>query len=97
MPEERDILNSALNSTEPWRAPTKWSIKLQSAHSVDDLILNYDPESPPESFRQAACRRHRRARPAVFPGGLSRGHRATHLTPDYLPSRWYEYRRNVAD
>ena len=31
---------------------------MRSTYSVDDLILNSDPESPQERFRQAVCRRH---------------------------------------
>jgi nucleoside phosphorylase len=126
----------AMNSTEVGRAPTKWSIKMQSAYSVDDLILNYDPESPPERFRQAGLPAALKSSTGRLPGPVPwpQGHApsaaplpqppaesddfgrfhgydavvvtwtaaeaaalAALFTPDYLPSRWYEYRHNVAD
>ena len=104
--------------------------------SVDDLILNYDPEFPAERFRQAGLPAALKSSTGRLPGPVAwpQGHAPTAaplpeppaetddlspfhgydavvvtwtaaeaaalaalFTPDYLPSRWYEYRHNVAD
>jgi hypothetical protein len=109
---------------------------MRSPYSVDDLILNYDPEFPAERFRQsglpAAMKSStgRLSGPVPWPQGHApiaaplprppaesdnfdgfRGYDAVVVTwtaaeaaalaalftPEYLPSRWYEYRHNVAD
>ena len=108
---------------------------MQSTYSVDDLILNYDPESPPERFRAAGLPAALKSSTGRLPGPVPwpRGHApiaaplpeppaesddlgrfvgydavvvtwtaaeaaalAALFTPDFLPSRWYEYRHNVA-
>ena len=109
---------------------------MQSSDSVDDLILNYDPEHPQERFRRAGLPAALKSSTGRLPGpvpwpqghapaaaplaqppaetddlGRFRGYDAVVvtwtsaeaaalaalLTPDFLPSRWYEYRHNVAD
>jgi len=109
---------------------------MRSTCSVDDLILNSDPESPQERFRQAGLPAALKSSIGRLPGpvpwpqgraptaaplplppaesddlGRFRGYDAVVVTwtaaeaaalavlfmPDYLPSRWYEYRHNVAD
>ena len=109
---------------------------MQSSYSVDDLILNYDPEHPQERFRRAGLPAALKSSTGRLPGpvpwpqghapaaaplaqppaetddlGRFRGYDAVVvtwtsaeaaalaalLTPDFLPSRWYEYRHNVAD
>ena len=67
------MLSVAMHSTGAPRARAKGVGKMRSTYSVDDLILNYDPEHPPERFREAGLER---ARPAASPG-LFRGRRAT--------------------
>ena len=103
--------------------------------SVDDLILNYDPEAPAARFKDAgvagALKSSTGRLPSVVP--WPQGHAPTAVplspapsptddlsrfagydaivvtytaaeasalaslfTPDYLPSRWYEYKYNVA-
>ena len=107
---------------------------MRSTYSVDDLILNYDPEAPQERFRQAGLPAALKSSTGRLPGpvpwpqghapaaapltqppaesddfGRFRGYLAVVVTwtaaeaaalaalftPDYLPSRWYEYRHNV--
>ena len=109
---------------------------MQRTYSVDDLILNYDPEFPQERFRQAGLEGAMKSSTGRLPGpvpwpsghaptaaplaqppaesddlGRFRGYDgvvvtwtaaeaaalAALFTPDYLPSRWYEYRHNVTD
>jgi nucleoside phosphorylase len=109
---------------------------MQSNYSVDDLILNYDPEHPQERFRQAGLEAAMKSSTGRLPGPVPwpQGHAPTAaplaqppaesddlsrfrgydavvvtwtaaeaaalaalFTPDFLPSRWYEYRHNVAD
>src|SRR5260370_41546080 len=61
-----------MDSTEAWCAPTKWSIEMQSAYSVDDLILNYDPEVPPERGRQAGLPAALKSSTGRLPGPVPR-------------------------
>ena len=109
---------------------------MRSNHSIDDLILNYDPESPAERFREAGLPAALKSSTGRLPGpvpwpqghaptaaplsqppaetddlGRFRGYDAAVVTwtaaeaaalaalftPEFLPSRWYEYRHNVAD
>lgn len=109
---------------------------MRSNHSIDDLILNYDPEFPAERFCEAGIPAALKSATGRLPGpvpwpqghapaaaplpqspaesdDLTRFHgfdavvvtwtaaEAAALgalfTPDFLPSRWYEYRHNVAD
>jgi len=109
---------------------------MRNNYSIDDLILNYDPESPQERFRQAGLPAAMKSSTGRLPGPVPwpEGHAPTAaplpqppadgddlsrfrgydavvvtwtaaeaaalaalLTPDFLPSLWYEYRHNVAD
>jgi hypothetical protein len=109
---------------------------MRSNHSIDDLILNYDPESPAERFREAGLPAALKSSTGRLPGPVPwpQGHAPTAaplpqppaetddlsrfrgydavvvtwtaaeaaalaalFTPEFLPSRWYEYRHNVAD
>ncbi len=108
---------------------------MPSTYSVDDLILNYDPEFPAERFREAGLPAALKSLSGRLPGPVPwpqgrapaaaplpqppaesddfsrfRGYDAVVVTwtaaeaaalaalftPDYLPSRWYEYRHDVA-
>jgi nucleoside phosphorylase len=108
---------------------------MQSTYSVDDVILNYDPEHPAERFVAAGLPAALKSATGRLPGpvpwpqghaptaaplpeppaesddlGRFRGYDAVVVTwtaaeaaalaalftPDFLPSRWYEYRHDVA-
>ena len=109
---------------------------MRSNHSIDDLILNYDPEAPAQRFREAGLPAALKSSTGRLPGpvpwpqghaptavplpqppaesddlGRFRGYDAVVVTwtaaeaaalaalftPEFLPSRWYEYRHSVAD
>ena len=49
---------------------------MRSNHSIDDLILNYDPESPAERFREAGLPAALKSSTGRLPGRFP-GRRAT--------------------
>ena len=53
---------------------------MQSNYSVDDLILNYDPEFPQARFLQAGLEAAQKSSTGRFPG-LSRGRRVMRRQP----------------
>ncbi len=103
--------------------------------AIEDLILNYDPEHPPDRFREAGLAAALKSSTGRLPGPVPwpPGHAPTGapldplpteadpltrfagydavvmtwtaaeaaalaalFTPDYLPSRWYQYRHDIA-